>query len=184
MTLFDIVVVTLFLFFFARGAWKGGVSQIVSIIALVLASSFAFLLYDEIADIFSAFLKPSISLPVTFLLIFSIVFFFIKVAGKFLEKLIKVSMLGWLDRLFGIFCGLLCATVASIMIYIVLAGAFPSTKPHLKRSFTYPFVSKSSKAMFSVFRAKKPLPLEDFPRISVPSGKDIKTYAKEITKNN
>lgn len=88
------------------GLWKGLISQLIGLIAIVLGA-WASMMFNEP---FSAWLGtymtsvPPVTLKIiSYIAIFVIVMIFLTIIGKILDKCIKLVMLGWANRLLGAF---------------------------------------------------------------------------------
>lgn len=86
------------------GIWKGLISQLVAVVAL-LGSAWAAMKFSEaLAGWLGGFLTdltPVVLKVIAFILIFVCVTLIIGILGRILEKCIKLVMLGWVNRLLG-----------------------------------------------------------------------------------
>ena len=93
---------------------------------------------------------------VSFIFIFFVVALVLSLLGKIVEKIIKISMLGWLNKLLGIamtFC--IFALLISVVVYFVdsannLLDFIPKEK--LEESRFYPLLLDLSKEVFPHFK--------------------------------
>ena len=93
---------------------------------------------------------------VSFILIFFVVALLLNLLGKIVEKIIKISMLGWLNKLLGVvmtFC--LFALLISVLVYFVdsannLLDFIPKEK--LEESRFYPALLDLSQRVFPHFK--------------------------------
>ncbi len=104
------------------GAFKGFISQIVSIISLLLgvwcAFKFSNLIASYIKDLFS--IGETAVYLVSFVAILVVVIILGNFLGKGLEKILQLSMLGWLNRLLGIlFSAIRSVVILSILVYVI-----------------------------------------------------------------
>ena len=106
------------------GAWKGLVAQIFSILGMILACIGAYYFTPAVAQWASGLIGDSISFTavkiICFVLIFVIISILCQLLARVAEKTVKITMLGWLNRLLGaVFCFikilLLLAIVATIL---------------------------------------------------------------------
>ncbi len=133
MGIFDIIVLVCFLIALCAGLKKGLISQAVSLVALCLGV--------WLATTFSApagqWLKGWLSLDDTglritaFILIFCVTALVLTLVGKIMEKIVRVVMLGWLNRLLGAVLALVeCLLILCIvlMLFDALNGTFGFVK--------------------------------------------------------
>lgn len=133
MGIFDIIVLVCFLIALCAGLKKGFIAQAVSLAALCLGV--------WLATTFSApagrWLEGWVSLDDTglkitaFILIFCVTVLVLTLVGKILEKIIRVVMLGWLNRLLGAALALVeCLLILCIvlMLFDALNGTFRFVK--------------------------------------------------------
>ena len=105
------------------GIFKGFVRQIVSIVALLLGIWCAFKFTAYLSAQVKELLSLSIAIDslhiIIFVAIFVIVMILAHLTGKGIEGILKLGMLGWLNRLLGFLFGALKATIIlSIIVYI------------------------------------------------------------------
>lgn len=121
--LLDITILVIIIGSAIWGIFRGFVSQIVSIFALLAGIWCAF----KFSGYLSGHLKKLIDLSaaqstlhiLTFIIILILVLILGYFVGKALEGVVKLSMLEWLNRLLGfIFAGLKTLIILSVIIYI------------------------------------------------------------------
>lgn len=107
------------------GFKRGGIRQIAIFLAIYLGITLSILYYND----FSAWIESRITIshkwsPVlAFLLIFAGSALVLTIAGNLLAKLMKISLLGWLDRLAGVIMGAgIFAMVMSVTVYFFNAA--------------------------------------------------------------
>lgn len=93
---------------------------------------------------------------VSFILVFFVIAVLLSMLGRIVEKIIKISLLGWLNRLLGIvmtFC--LFALAASVIVYLIdsannIVEFIPKEK--LQESRFYPALLNLSREVFPRFQ--------------------------------
>ena len=122
MTLIDIIILTLVTLSAIWGAFKGFVSQIVSIAALIAGVWCAF----KFSRCFTGWFKDLVPggehtlYVIAFIVIMIIVIIIGHFLGKGIESIVKISMLGWLNRLLGVvFAALKTIVILSIIVYLI-----------------------------------------------------------------
>ena len=104
MNVIDIIILLCCVPALYNGITKGFISQAFSLVALVLGAWFSF----KFAGPLGEWLKSYADLPgpilnvIAFALILVIVVMVLKMTAMTLERLLKVVMLGWLDKLLGV----------------------------------------------------------------------------------
>ena len=106
------------------GLFKGFVRQIVSIAALLLgvycAFKFTAYLSAQVKELLSLSIAQNTLHIIMFVIIFIIVLILAHLIGKGIEGIIKLSMLGWLNRILGFLFGAIKASIIlSIAVYVI-----------------------------------------------------------------
>lgn len=120
MSTVDIIILVCFIPALIEGFSKGFICQIVSLLSIVIGVWVAFHFSELLCPYIAQYIPglPPTALHVTG---FAILFFFVAVIltliGKLLSKLVKLVLLGWVDKLLGIVFALL---KAAIIIGVVL----------------------------------------------------------------
>jgi len=165
-TLFDIVVIVIFLFFFIRGAWIGVIRQLAAFFALVGG----YLLAAQYSDQLLPYLTPHIANPkvaffASFALCFLVVAVVVILIGSVLHKLVKVSVLSWFNRFLGFLLGGAKAYIVASIVYMVLGASLSSTNTLLTRSQCSSFLARGAqlvqdaindKELRELFKRKEP----------------------------
>ncbi len=122
--LLDIIILVIIAASAIWGIFKGFVTQIVSIAAMLLglwcAFRFTAQLSAQVKELLSLELAQDIMHVIMFAIILLAVMIVSHFIGKGIEKIIQLSMLGWLNRLLGFLFGAIKATILlSIVAYVV-----------------------------------------------------------------
>ncbi len=142
MGVFDIIVLSCLAVALFTGLKKGFIGQVVSLVALCLGVWMSV----KFSAPTGAWLKGWISLDdtvlrvIAFVLIFCVVTLGLNLIGLILEKVVKVVLLGWLNRLLGATLALVeCLLVLCIllMIFDALNGTFQFVKSDYLASTTF-----------------------------------------------
>ncbi len=133
MGIFDIIVLVCFLIALCIGLKKGFIAQVVSLVSLCLGVWLAVTFSVPV----SRRLEEWVSFDGTglriaaFVLIFCVTVLVLTLAGKVLEKIIKVVLLGWLNRLLGaVLAAVECMLILCILLLVfdALNGTFSFVK--------------------------------------------------------
>ncbi|MBR0223461.1 MAG: CvpA family protein [Bacteroidales bacterium] len=158
MGVIDIVIVCCFLPVLYFGIKNGLVKQLVAFAVVY----FGLTLSLRFAAPAAAWVEAHVSISefwakaVSFILIFFAVALLLSLLGRMIEKIIKISLLGWLNKLLGIvmtFC--IFALLLSVVVYFVdsannLLDFIPEEK--LEESRFYPALLDLSKEVFPHFK--------------------------------
>ena len=120
----DIIILVIIAASAVWGIFKGFVRQIVSIAALLLgiwcAFKFTAYLSAQAKELLSLSIAQNTLHIIMFVVIFIIVMILAHFIGKGIEGIIKLSLLGWLNRLLGFLFGALKATIIlSVAVYLI-----------------------------------------------------------------
>jgi len=119
MNIIDIILLLCFIPAVISGLRKGFIAQVIAIISLVLGTWLSFKFATALSLWMGQWIETSARLLniISFTVIFVVVVFGLFFIGKILEKSIKIIMLGWLNRLLGVFFALLnCALITGLVI--------------------------------------------------------------------
>ena len=119
MNILDIIILICFIPALIQGIRKGFVSQVVAIVSIVAGVYLSFEFSELVSGWISQYIEGSEQvLKITsFALILIVVIAGLTAFGKLIEKMIKIVMLGWLNRLLGAAFSLLkCALIVGLII--------------------------------------------------------------------
>ena len=152
-TAFDILVLIIFLAFFVRGIWIGFISQISSLIAMVGAFVLAGYFDNDFYRLILPYLKNShIAFLITYIVLFVVFFFVIKLAGLGLRLVMDLTLVAWFDRTVGAIFGIIKGLFFISLIFVVISSFLSGSNNYLKKSITYPYLSMSSKVILAFIR--------------------------------
>ena len=126
MNVIDIIILVCCIPALFHGFSTGFVSQAISLIALVLGVWLSF----KFSVPFGDWLKSFADLPgtvlhiIAFALILTIVMLVLTLIGKAIEKVVKLAMLGWLNKLLGIVFALLKAVLIIGLVIIIFDAIY------------------------------------------------------------
>lgn len=121
MNIIDIIILLCSVPAIFRGLSKGFIAQVAALVALVLGAWMSF----HFSNVVVEWLKPAMDVSpavlqaIAFTIILLGVFFALTLAGKMLEGIVKIVMLGWLNKLLGVVFALL-KVVLAIGLFILL----------------------------------------------------------------
>lgn len=124
---FDMMVVVILVYFLIIGIIRGSIREITSIAALLGGFYFAYLYYEAFAGVFSAFIQTDYIRNITaFLVLFCIVAVSVILVGTLLRSLMKLVLLGVVDRLLGAVIGAVKAIIVISVLHFLALTFLPS----------------------------------------------------------
>jgi membrane protein required for colicin V production len=152
-TAFDVLVLLIFLAFLVRGIWIGFIRQISSLLAMLGGFLLAGYFDNEFYRLILPFIDNSqTAFLLTYILLFVAFFYLIKLLGLGLKQVMDITLTAWFDRVVGGLFGVIKGVFFSSLILIGISSYLSGSNKYLKDSFTYPFLSKSSKAILLFIR--------------------------------
>ena len=126
MNVIDIIIVVCCIPAVFRGISKGFVAQAASLVSLVLGAWLSFKFSGPVAGWLKSFTEMNGTLlqVIAFVLILVIVVLILDLVGKTLDKLIKVVMLGWLNKLLGVAFALLKALLVIGLVILLFDAVY------------------------------------------------------------
>jgi membrane protein required for colicin V production len=128
MNLMDVVIVLLIALSAVVGFQSGLIRSVFSLVGLILGFSIASWNYARVAAQLTPYThNPALSNVISFCLIALLVMVAVGALGYMLKTVIHAVGLGWLDRITGLFFGVLSGAVLVTVLIVVLAAFYPST---------------------------------------------------------
>jgi membrane protein required for colicin V production len=160
MNMLDIILLIPLAFGLYKGYKKGFILEVASLIALVFAIYAAVRFSEYASEIlkndygFETQYLPLVSFVLVFLIVIVLVFAF----AKLLERILKLTMLNMVNRIFGaIFCGLKYALILSVILMVIssinLQNKIISTELRTG-SLLYEPVSKMSSTLVPALKSR------------------------------
>jgi membrane protein required for colicin V production len=146
---FDIIFGAIVFVLVFLGIRRGFIEEVMRLAAIVIGFIGALALYRQFIPKLSFLSLPThFATIASFLIIFFCVAFGIIFIGKLFKKMIKLTMMGWLDRLCGACLGGLKAFFVG-WIFVIIVSSIPIAAAHhfFKDSRTYAFFDAISPAL-------------------------------------
>ena len=142
MSIFDIIVLSCLLIALCIGLKKGFIGQVVSLVALCLGVWLSVKFSVGVGQWLKSWiaLDDTVLKVIAFILIFCITVLGLTLIGRILEKIVKVVLLGWLNRLLGATLAIVeCLLILCIllMIFDALNGTFSFVKSEYLAATTF-----------------------------------------------
>ncbi|BCS86869.1 CvpA family protein [Pseudodesulfovibrio sediminis] len=138
MNFLDIILICIVTLFLVRGFFRGLVQEVLSLIAIVLATFLAANFDDLVAPHLQLYIDNMTTVSV---LSYSLIFFgtliIFWILAKVIRSMLEISLLGWVDRTAGGFFGLAEGVLICLMVLMFLQTFAPKAEI-LKESFLAP----------------------------------------------
>ena len=136
-TIYDLVVIGLFLLFIGRGLWVGLLKQVTVLLALYFAFFAAGRYHDRILPLMREISTNSqLVFLVSYVVIFLISYMLVVLLGKGLSYVLKLTITSWFDRLLGAVVGFAKAAIVVVLLHLVLGAVLPAESPALNKCVT------------------------------------------------
>jgi membrane protein required for colicin V production len=121
MNTLDILILVILGFTLIRGLFRGFVGEISSIVGLIVGFILANQHHDKILPFVQSILpEPGIAQLISYALVFCTGLIFVLMAAAVLRHLLKVVLLGWVDRFAGGVIGLLKGGLVAVLLVLLL----------------------------------------------------------------
>jgi len=148
MNLFDIVVVVILCFCLIRGGFRGLIKELSSIVGVLAGFYGAYTYYPRLAAILAKWITDDgFRNILAFMAIFCVVFIAISVLGIIIRYILNTAASGWVDRMGGVFFGLLKGGLIVAVLFIALTAFLPRGTPLLQQSRLSPYVARYAEVM-------------------------------------
>ena len=148
---FDVFIIIVLGYSIVRGLFRGLVKEVSSIFGVLGGFYAAYSYYPVVAKTFAGLvINPSYLNILSFLAIFCSVLIIISILGVVIKYLLNVAFLGWIDRLCGVFFGLIKGVLIVTVLFIILTTFLPKGAPLIKKSVLAPHVIWISEKMVNL----------------------------------
>jgi membrane protein required for colicin V production len=143
----DWILALVVLFSVLSGAGEGLTKGIIGLASLIVGVAVAAGGYHSLGDTLASFVHSGeLAYGIAFFLLFVLVLIVGGLVARAAEKLVKTAGIGWLDRLLGLFFGLLRGIIVDAVIVMALL-AFAIKPEAVRKSQLAPRVMRESRAM-------------------------------------
>jgi membrane protein required for colicin V production len=157
-TMFDIIAIIVIIFFALNGFRKGLIIEIFKLTGIIVGFVIALQYIDKSSLLIHSYFpldeKIEKALGFIFIFIFTLIIFIL--FGKFTKFILKIALMGWLDRtggfLFGGFKGILIAS-AILSIICVLPDSVLFVKNTKNNSILSPYIQNLSPKIYNTISA-------------------------------
>lgn len=155
----DIIILIPVLFGAYKGFKKGLLMELVSLVALLLATLLSFKLLDKGIDVLANYIdKNQTFVPyLAFVLIFVLVLFLVTYIGKATKKFLDVTLIGKLDDLAGGILGALkWAFAFSVLLWLSQSAGINPPESYTNGTIIYPYLIVYGPQIIDFFSALLP----------------------------
>jgi uncharacterized membrane protein required for colicin V production len=166
---FDIFFGFIALVFVFLGIRRGFIEEVMRLAAIIIGFIGALGFYRPLVPKLSFLtLSMHMTMIVSFLIVFFCIAFGVVCVGKLLKKMIKLTMMGWLDRLCGACMGGMKAFFLG-WIFVIIVSSIPAPVIHyfFKGSASYSFFVAISPALKTKALERMPAPAGALSRLPV-----------------
>lgn len=144
LTVYDLVIVAIFVFFVARGVWVGLLGQITVLIALYVG----YLVSGQYHDKLFPFLRgvsenPQVVFFLAYAILFACTYVLTMLLGKALTRVMQLTIAGWFDKLLGAIFGAIKALILAILLHMLLTTFLAADTPMLRQCRLCPYLSQA-----------------------------------------
>ena len=148
---FDVFIIIVVCYSIIRGLFRGLVKEVASIMGVLGGFYAAYSYYPMVAKLIAGLVQdPAYRNILSFLIIFCAILIIISVIGVVIKYLLNVAFLGWIDRLCGVFFGMIKGVLVVTVLFIILTTFLPKGAPLIKKSVLAPHVIWISEKMVNL----------------------------------
>jgi len=142
MNTFDIIVIVILAYSLLRGLFRGLLKEAASVAGVLGGFFLAYTFYAPVAGYLAGLVSnPAYRNILAFLAIFCAVVITVNLIAIVLKYLMRIVLLGWLDRLGGFLFGAVKGVLIVSVIFLVLTAFLPKGTPLIRDSATAPYVA-------------------------------------------
>lgn len=136
-TLYDLVVIGLFVLLIGRGLWLGLLKQVTGLLALYLAFFAAGQYHDRILPLLRDIsANPKVIFLTSYVLLFLATYVAVMLLGKCLSFVLKLTITSWFDSLLGAFVGFAKAVILVVLLHVILGTVLAPESQMLRTCVT------------------------------------------------
>ena len=172
LTSFDVIVALIFVIFIIRGVWIGFMRQLTTFLALVgsywLAGRYSGHLMPYVQQVVE---NPKMVFLASFAVLFLVSALIFILAGKVLQRVMEISLLGWFDRFLGLLLGGVKGAVVAVLLFMILASSLSASNDLFRKSLSSPYLSQGAEMVRKIIHDPQ------IRKLFVPREQAIKTDA-------
>jgi membrane protein required for colicin V production len=136
-TLYDLLVIGLFVLLVGRGLWLGLLRQVTGLLALYLAFFAAGHYHDRILPLLRDIsTNPKVIFLTSYVLLFFATYVVVMLCGKGLSFVLKLTITSWFDRFLGAIVGFAKAVILVVLLHVILGTVLAPENQMLRACVT------------------------------------------------
>ena len=136
-TLYDLVVIGLFVLLIGRGLWLGLLKQVTGLLALYLAFFAAGRYHDRILPLLRDIsTNPKVIFLTSYVILFLATYILVMLLGKALSFVLKLTITSWFDHLLGALVGFAKAVILVVLLHVILGTVLAPENQMLRTCVT------------------------------------------------
>jgi len=145
MNSFDIIVMVIVVLCLVRGAFRGFVKEIASIVGVVAGFYGASVYYTMAGDLLAPWIDVATYRELLgFFITFMLIVVGVGLVANLLRYVLKIALLGWVDRFFGMIFGSAKGLLVCMVIFIIATTFMPGQGKWNDTSRLAPYLSEIS----------------------------------------
>jgi len=150
---FDILAAVIVCFCLIRGIFRGLIKEMASIIGVFAGYYAGYTYYPHLSRLLSKWLAKTAYVDIiSFMILFSAVYILVSILGIIIKYFMRISFLGWVDRICGAGFGVVKGILIAVVILVALTAFLPAGSTTLKRSLLASRLSFLSEKMVLVVK--------------------------------
>jgi membrane protein required for colicin V production len=142
---FDMLIAAIVAFCVIRGVFRGLINELSSIIGVMAGFYAAYTYYVPLAKLFLRWMDdPAYANIISFLIIFSLIYFIVSIAGVVIKYALNIAFMGWFDRICGACFGLIKGVLIASVLFLIFTAFLPKGAPVVKNSVFAPHLAMLS----------------------------------------
>lgn len=153
LTGFDFIIIALLLLFTLRGLWVGFLSQVTTLVALLVGYVIAGQYHDKLFPFLRGVTEnPSAVFWISYVVLFGVTYIVTMLLGKGLARVVELTVAGWFDKLMGGFLGAAKAAVLVVLLNMILSGVLAPENDMLRNCQLCPYVTRATEFFHSIIK--------------------------------
>ncbi|RUM43067.1 MAG: CvpA family protein [Desulfocapsa sp.] len=153
LTGFDFVIIGIVLLFTFRGLWVGFLSQVTTLVALLVGYFIAGQYNDKLFPFLRGLSDNQQAVFwASYVILFAITYVVTMLFGKGLAKVVELTIAGWFDKLLGGALGAVKAAVIIVLLNMVLSGVLAPENAMLRGCYFAPYLEQGTKLFRSIIK--------------------------------
>ncbi|MEK6202237.1 MAG: CvpA family protein [Desulfobulbaceae bacterium] len=156
LTIYDLVITAIFVFFMVRGIWVGFLNQVTVIVALYVG----YLVSGQYHDKLFPFLRgvsenPQIVFLLAYAIVFACTYVLTMLLGKALTGVVNLTIAGWFDKVLGAIFGAVKALILAILLHMLLTTFLAADTPMLRQCKLCPYLTEAMNLFQQLIKDEK-----------------------------